>query len=106
MLEPEVAFANLNDVAGLAEAMLKYVFKAVLEERADDMKFFAERVDKDAIARLERFVPLISRRWITPTPSPSWKTAVRSSRTRFTGAWILFRARTLPGRSTSKRRSS
>lgn len=36
--------------------MLKYVFKAVLEERADDMKFFAERVDNDAIARLERFV--------------------------------------------------
>ncbi len=30
MLEPEVAFANLNDIAGLAEAMLKYVFKAVL----------------------------------------------------------------------------
>ena len=56
MLEPEVAFANLNDVAGLAEAMLKYVFKAVLEERADDMQFFAERVDKDAIDRLQRFV--------------------------------------------------
>lgn len=56
MLEPEVAFADLNDVAGLAEAMLKYVFNAVLEERADDMKFFAERVDSDAIARLERFV--------------------------------------------------
>ncbi|HCH37954.1 MAG TPA: asparagine--tRNA ligase [Enterobacter sp.] len=56
MLEPEVAFADLNDVAGLAEAMLKYVFKAVLTERADDMKFFAERVDSDAIARLERFV--------------------------------------------------
>ncbi|HHA1791253.1 TPA: asparagine--tRNA ligase [Enterobacter hormaechei subsp. xiangfangensis] len=56
MLEPEVAFADLNDAAALAEAMLKYVFKAVLEERADDMKFFAERVDNDAIARLERFV--------------------------------------------------
>ncbi|HAU5565556.1 TPA: asparagine--tRNA ligase [Serratia fonticola] len=56
MLEPEVAFANLDDAAALAEAMLKYVFKAVLEERADDMAFFAERVDKDAIARLERFV--------------------------------------------------
>ncbi len=56
MLEPEVAFANLNDVAGLAEAMLKYVFKAVLEERADDMQFFAERVDKDAIDRLQRFI--------------------------------------------------
>ncbi|STT02529.1 asparaginyl-tRNA synthetase [Klebsiella pneumoniae] len=51
-----MAFANLNDVAGLAEAMLKYVFKAVLEERADDMQFFAERVDKDAIDRLQRFI--------------------------------------------------
>ncbi|WP_130834598.1 asparagine--tRNA ligase [[Erwinia] mediterraneensis] len=56
MLEPEVAFANLNDVAALAEAMLKYVFKAVLEERADDMAFFAERVDKDAVSRLEQFI--------------------------------------------------
>lgn len=56
MLEPEVAFADLDDVAGLAEAMLKYVFKSVLEERMDDMKFFAERVDKDAIERLERFI--------------------------------------------------
>ncbi|BCQ34149.1 MULTISPECIES: asparagine--tRNA ligase [Erwiniaceae] len=56
MLEPEMAFANLEDNAALAEAMLKYAFKAVLEERADDMAFFAERVDKDAISRLERFV--------------------------------------------------
>lgn len=67
MLEPEVAFANLNDIAGLAEAMLKYVFKAVLEERADDMKFFAERVDKDAVSRLNASLRPISRRWITPT---------------------------------------
>ncbi|EOS96562.1 asparagine--tRNA ligase [Erwinia tracheiphila] len=56
MLEPEVAFADLEDNAALAEAMLKYVFKAVLNERADDMAFFVERVDKDAISRLERFV--------------------------------------------------
>ncbi|AYH48631.1 MULTISPECIES: asparagine--tRNA ligase [Dickeya] len=56
MIEPEVAFATLDDVAALAENLLKFVFKAVLEERADDMKFFAERVDKDAISRLERFV--------------------------------------------------
>ncbi|MBD8163226.1 asparagine--tRNA ligase [Erwinia persicina] len=56
MLEPEIAFADLEDNAALAEAMLKYVFKAVLEERADDMAFFAERVDKEAISRLERFV--------------------------------------------------
>ncbi|WP_226051626.1 asparagine--tRNA ligase [Dickeya chrysanthemi] len=56
MIEPEVAFATLDDIAALAENLLKFVFKAVLEERADDMKFFAERVDKDAVSRLERFV--------------------------------------------------
>lgn len=56
MLEPEIAFASLDDAADLAEAMLKYVFKAVLEERADDMAFFAERVDKEAVSRLEKFV--------------------------------------------------
>ncbi|MFZ4832694.1 asparagine--tRNA ligase [Rouxiella sp. Mn2063] len=56
MVEPEVAFADLNDIASLAERMLKYVFQAVLDERADDMAFFAERVDKDSISRLQRFV--------------------------------------------------
>jgi asparaginyl-tRNA synthetase len=40
MVEPEIAFANLSDAADLAEEMLKYVFKAVLEERPDDMAFF------------------------------------------------------------------
>lgn len=62
-----MAFADLNDVAGPAEAMLKYAFKAVLAERADDMKFFAERVDKDAISRPNVSLTLTSRRWITPT---------------------------------------
>jgi asparaginyl-tRNA synthetase len=56
MIEPEVAFADLADVAQLAEDMLKYVFNAVLTERPDDMKFFAERVNKDAISRLENVV--------------------------------------------------
>ncbi|MFV9667610.1 asparagine--tRNA ligase [Pantoea graminicola] len=56
MLEPEIAFASLDDAADLAEAMLKYVFNAVLEERADDMAFFAERVDKEAVERLQRFI--------------------------------------------------
>lgn len=56
MLESEVAFVNLNDIAGLVEVMLKYVFKAVFEERVDDMKFFVERVDKDVVLRLERFI--------------------------------------------------
>ncbi|ATC94590.1 asparagine--tRNA ligase [Pseudoalteromonas tunicata] len=56
MVEPEVAFADLNDIAKLAEDMLKYVFSAVLAERRDDMEFFAERVEKTAISRLESFV--------------------------------------------------
>ncbi|MBL4831270.1 MAG: asparagine--tRNA ligase [Aliivibrio sp.] len=56
MVEPEVAFADLDDAAKLAEDMLKYVFAAVLEERRDDLEFFAQRIDKDAITRLEQFV--------------------------------------------------
>ncbi|MDB5322445.1 MAG: asparagine--tRNA ligase [Phycisphaerales bacterium] len=56
MIEPEIAFADLATDADLAEAFLKYLFKAVLEERPDDMKFFVERIDKEATARLEKFV--------------------------------------------------
>ena len=56
MVEPEIAFADLADCANLAEEMLKYVFKAVLAERADDMAFFAQRIDKEAITRLENII--------------------------------------------------
>src|ERR1041385_375395 len=56
MIEPEIAFADLHDDADLAESFLKYIFTAVLNERGDDMKFFAERVDKECITRLEKFV--------------------------------------------------
>jgi asparaginyl-tRNA synthetase len=56
MIEPEIAFADLAADADLAEALLKYVFRAVLNERGDDMAFFAERVEKTAISRLENFI--------------------------------------------------
>ena len=56
MIEPEIAFADLNDDASLAEDFLKYIFKAVLDERGDDMAFFAERGDKSVIERLEQVV--------------------------------------------------
>jgi asparaginyl-tRNA synthetase len=56
MIEPEIAFADLAADADLAEALLKFIFRAVLDERQDDMKFFAERIDKDCIARVEKFV--------------------------------------------------
>jgi len=56
MIEPEIAFADLAEDARVAEEFLKYMFRAVLAERADDMTFIAERVQKDAITRLESFV--------------------------------------------------
>lgn len=56
MVEPEMAFTDLDGCATTAEKLLKYVFNTVLEQRADDMKFIAERVDKDAITRLEHFI--------------------------------------------------
>jgi asparaginyl-tRNA synthetase len=56
MIEPEIAFADLAADADLAERFLKSIFRALLDERADDMAFFAERVDKQCIARLEAFV--------------------------------------------------
>jgi asparaginyl-tRNA synthetase len=56
MIEPEIAFADLKDNADLAEDFLKYLFRAVLDERPDDMAFFAEHIDKDCIKRLESFI--------------------------------------------------
>ncbi len=56
MVEPEIAFADLSDNAALAEALLKHVFAAVLAERADDMAFFEERIEKGVIAKLQGIV--------------------------------------------------
>ncbi|HXM83639.1 MAG TPA: asparagine--tRNA ligase [Burkholderiales bacterium] len=56
MIEPEIAFADLSDNASLAEALLKHIFKAVLAERADDMAFFEERIEKGVIAKLQSIV--------------------------------------------------
>jgi asparaginyl-tRNA synthetase len=56
MIEPEIAFADLGDNATLAERLLKYVFAAVLAERADDMAFFEERIERGLIAKLQGIV--------------------------------------------------
>ncbi|MGX5201969.1 asparagine--tRNA ligase [Aliikangiella sp. IMCC44632] len=56
MVEPEIAFANLADNADLAEEMLQYIYKAVLNERGDDIEFFNQRIDKSVITRLESVV--------------------------------------------------
>ena len=56
MVEPEIAFADLADDATLAEGLLKYVFKAVLDERPDDMAFFEDRIEKGVIAKLQGMI--------------------------------------------------
>ena len=56
MVEPEIAFGDLSADADLAESFLKYILTALLDERADDMKFFADRIDKTCVARVEAFV--------------------------------------------------
>ncbi len=56
MLEPEIAFADLSDDMELAEKMLKYVIKALLDECRPELEFFNLRVDKGLIERLENIV--------------------------------------------------
>lgn len=56
MIEPEVAFADLSTIAQLAEDLLKYVFNAVLTERADDLAFFEQRVNKDVVTRMQQVI--------------------------------------------------
>ncbi|MCO4763470.1 MAG: asparagine--tRNA ligase [Myxococcales bacterium] len=53
MIEPEIAFADLNDNADLAEAYLKYLFSAVLNEHPDDMAFFNRFISKGIAGRIE-----------------------------------------------------
>src|SRR5437016_12885345 len=56
MIEPEIAFADLSDNATLAERLLKSTFERLLGERADDLAFFDERVEKGLVAKLEGIV--------------------------------------------------
>jgi asparaginyl-tRNA synthetase len=56
MVEPEIAFADLSDDANLAEALLKHVFRTLLAERAEDMAFFDERIEKGLVAKLQGIV--------------------------------------------------
>ena len=52
MIEPEIAFADLKDDMVLAEAMLKYVIRYVLDNAPEEMNFFNQFVDKGLIERL------------------------------------------------------
>ncbi|MBE6020372.1 MAG: asparagine--tRNA ligase [Clostridiales bacterium] len=56
MIEPEVAFADLNDNMDLAEAMIKYIIKFVMEKAPEEMQFFNSFIDKGLLDRLENIV--------------------------------------------------
>ena len=53
MIEPEIAFADLQDNMDLAEDMMKYIIKYVLENAPEEMEFFNKFIDKGLIERLE-----------------------------------------------------
>ncbi len=56
MIEPEIAFADLEDDMELAEAMMKYVIRYVMETCPDDLAFFNQFVDKGLLERLNGVV--------------------------------------------------
>ena len=56
MIEPEMAFADLDDNMILAESMLKYVIRYVLENAPEEMAFFNQFVDKGLLDRLNHVV--------------------------------------------------
>ncbi len=56
MIEPEIAFADLRDDMALAEEMLKYVIRYVMDECPEEMEFFSAFVDKGLRERLENVV--------------------------------------------------
>lgn len=56
MVEPEIAFADLSDLADLAEDMLTDVLRRVLDACEDDIAFFAQRIDKEVLNRLRSVI--------------------------------------------------
>ena len=56
MIEPEIAFADLNDDMALAEDMLKYIINYCLENAPEEMEFFNKFVDKGLLERLNNVV--------------------------------------------------
>lgn len=56
MVEPEIAFADLEEDARLAEQLLKFVCEIVLSERQDDLSFFNQRIDDQCIKRIQSII--------------------------------------------------
>jgi len=56
MIEPEMAFCDLQGDMDLAEAFLKHIFKAVLDQCPEDMEFFNQRIDDSVLATADHII--------------------------------------------------
>lgn len=56
MVEPEMAFCDLQGDMDLAEAFLKHIFKTVLEQCPEDMEFFNQRIDQTVLATADNII--------------------------------------------------
>jgi asparaginyl-tRNA synthetase len=56
MIEPEMAFCDLDGNIAIAEALLKYIFSYVLEHCPEDMEFFNQRIDDTVLATAENII--------------------------------------------------
>ena len=56
MVEPEICFADLEDDMNLAEEMIKYIFKYVIDNYPEEMKFFNDFIDKSLLDRLDNII--------------------------------------------------
>nr|BET44817.1 MAG: asparagine--tRNA ligase [Candidatus Aschnera chinzeii] len=56
MIEPEIAFADLNDIIVIAEKLLKFVVKQVLKKCNDDLTFIAKQIDNNIFIKLEKII--------------------------------------------------
>jgi hypothetical protein len=86
MIEPEIAFADLSDNTALAEALLKYTFAALLNERQEDLAFFDQRIEKGWSRNSRGSSARNSCIWITMRRSECSSGRTRSSNSRSSGA--------------------
>ncbi len=96
MVEPEMAFADLDEDAELAEAFLRHLFRAVLEDCGEDLRFFDKRILPGLLGRMERLasapftrvtyteaVGLLERADAAFAFPPAWGTDLQSEHERY-----------------------
>ncbi|KAK8967144.1 Asparagine--tRNA ligase, cytoplasmic 1 [Platanthera guangdongensis] len=84
MVEPEIAFANLEDDMNYAESYVKFLCKWLLDHCIEDMEFMVKNFDKTAIERLKLVTSHRLSEFLTREPSNFWKTLhARNLRTRY-----------------------